>query len=48
MRANLKPARKSKGLTQQQMADKLGIKLRHYQKVEYAKIGGSLFMAVGR
>lgn len=41
MRENLKKARREAGLTQQQMADKLGITLRHYQKVEYAEIGGS-------
>lgn len=41
MREKLKEARREAGLTQQQMADKLGITLRHYQKVEYAEIGGS-------
>lgn len=41
MRANLKKARMEAGMTQQQMADKLGISLRHYQKIEYAEIGGS-------
>lgn len=41
MRENLKNARKAAGMTQQQMADKLGISLRHYQKIEYAEIGGS-------
>lgn len=41
MRENLKEARKEAGMTQQQMADKLGITLRHYQKIEYAEIGGS-------
>lgn len=34
MRENLKKARKEKGLTQQQMADQLGISLRHYQHIE--------------
>ena len=34
MRENLKRARKKKGLTQQQMADKLGISQRYYQKIE--------------
>ena len=34
MRENLKRARKEKGLTQQQMADKLGISLRYYQNLE--------------
>ena len=34
MRENLKRARKEKGLTQQQMADNLGISQRYYQKIE--------------
>lgn len=34
MRENLKTARKSAGLTQQAMADKLGISLRYYQQIE--------------
>lgn len=34
MRDNLKNARKAAGLTQQQMADKLGISLRYYQRIE--------------
>ena len=41
MRKNLKEARQKAGMTQQQMADKLGLSLRHYQKIEYAEIGGS-------
>ncbi len=41
MRENLKKARKEAGLTQQQMADKLGLTLRHYQKIEYAELNGS-------
>lgn len=41
MRENLKKARKEAGLTQQQMADKLGVSLRYYQKVEYAELGGA-------
>lgn len=41
MREKLKKARKEAGLTQQAMADKLGIGLRHYQKLEYAEINGS-------
>ncbi len=41
MRKNLQQARKDKGLTQQQMADMLGISLRHYQKIEYADLNGS-------
>ena len=34
MRENLKAARKSAGMTQQAMADKLGISLRYYQQIE--------------
>lgn len=34
MRENLKNARKAAGLTQQAMADKLGITLVYYQKIE--------------
>ena len=34
MRENLKNARKAAGLTQQQMAEKLGISLRYYQNIE--------------
>ena len=41
MRNNLKAARKAKGLTQQALADKLGLTLRHYQKIEYAEVSGS-------
>ena len=40
-RPNLKRARLDKGMTQQMMADALGITLRHYQKIEYAEINGS-------
>ena len=34
MRKILQKARKNAGLTQQQMADKLGISLRYYQNIE--------------
>lgn len=34
MRQNLKNARQKAGMTQQQMADKLGISLRYYQNIE--------------
>ena len=34
MRKNLKEARQKAGMTQQQMADKLEISLRHYQFIE--------------
>lgn len=42
MRENLKNARKAAGLTQQQVADKLGIKLRTYQDIEYGKTLGKI------
>lgn len=41
MRQNLKAARQSKGLTQQQMADYLNITLRYYQKLEAGESNGS-------
>lgn len=41
MRENLRRARKSAGLTQQAMADKLGIGLRHYKKIESGESLGS-------
>lgn len=34
MRHKLQTARKDKGMTQQQMADRLGISLNYYQKIE--------------
>lgn len=34
MRKNLKEARQRAGLTQQQIADRLGISLRYYQNLE--------------
>ena len=34
MRPNLKPARHTAGLTQQQVADRLGITLRYYKDIE--------------
>ena len=37
----LKKARKEAGTTQQQMADKLHLNLRHYQKIEYGELNGS-------
>ena len=39
-RKNLKEARRKAGMTQQQMADKLDLNLRHYQKIEYGEITG--------
>jgi len=44
MRKNLKEARQRVDMTQQQMADKLGINLRHYQKIEYGEF--HLFMQI--
>lgn len=40
MRENLKNARKEKGLTQQQVADQLGISLVYYQKIEQGSRAG--------
>jgi len=34
LRENLKKARQNAGLTQQNMADKLGISIRYYQNIE--------------
>lgn len=42
MRKNLKEARKSAGLTQQQMADRLDVGLRHYKKIESGETLGSI------
>ena len=44
MRENLKNARKAAGMTQQQMADKLGIGLRHYKYIESGKILGAIWI----
>lgn len=41
MRKNLKEARQKAGMTQQQMAERLNINIRHYQKIEAGEIGGS-------
>lgn len=43
-RENLKQARNEKGMTQQQVADHLGISLRHYQQVEYAEVIGAIWI----
>jgi len=40
MRENLRQARRDKGMTQQDIANELGITLRHYQKIEYANLRG--------
>jgi len=42
MRENLKNARKAAGLTQQAMADKLHVGLRHYKKIESGETLGSI------
>lgn len=42
MRKNLKEARVAVGMTQQQMADKLGVSLRHYKYMESGKIVGNV------
>ncbi|MBQ8087041.1 MAG: helix-turn-helix transcriptional regulator [Clostridia bacterium] len=41
MRKNLRDARVKAGLTQQAMADRLHIGLRHYQKIEKGESNGS-------
>ena len=41
MLENQRQARRDKDMTQQDMADELGITLRHYQKIEYANLKGS-------
>lgn len=41
MRENLQKARKQQKMTQQAIADKLGISLNHYQKIEYGILKGS-------
>ena len=41
MRKNLKEARKKACLTQQAIADKLNVGLRHYQKIESGTSNGS-------
>lgn len=41
VRKNLQQARKAAGMTQQAMADKLGVTLRYYQRIEYGESGGS-------
>lgn len=42
MRENLKSSRKAAGLTQQAMADKLHVGLRHYKKIESGETLGSI------
>lgn len=42
MRENLKNARKAAGLTQRQVAERLGITETHYQRIEYGKTIGKV------
>ena len=42
MRKNLKEARQKAGMTQQQMADKLGITVRAYQQIEAGEYQGKI------
>ncbi len=42
MRENLQRARKAAGLTQQAMAEKLEVGLRHYKKIENGETLGSV------
>lgn len=42
MRKNLKKARLEAGLTQEQMAEKLHVGLRHYKKIESGETLGSI------
>ena len=44
MREKLKKARREAGLTQQAMADRLGISLRHYQRIEKGTSHGTYEM----
>lgn len=44
MRKNLKEARQKVGMTQQQMADKLGISLRYYQNIESGSRTGDFIL----
>lgn len=42
MRKNLQTARKAAGLTQQEMADRIFVTLRHYKYIEAGKVNGSI------
>ena len=42
LRKNLKEARQKAGMTQQQMAERLDIGLRHYKKIESGETLGSI------
>ena len=43
-RETLKVARQAEGMTQQQVADKLGISLRYYQEIEDGEATGSIWV----
>lgn len=43
MRRNLRKARKTAGMTQQQLADKLGVGLRQYQRIEQGTSDGTFY-----
>lgn len=42
MRKNLKEARMAAGMTQQQLADRLNISLRHYKYIESGQVIGNI------
>lgn len=44
MRENLKKARREAGLTQQQMADRLGVGCRYYKSIESGERLGGIWM----
>ncbi len=44
MRRNLKEARQKAGMTQKEVAEKLGITEQHYQRIEYGKVTGKTAM----
>lgn len=44
MRMNLKQARTKAGWTQEKMAEKLGICLRHYKYIESGKVLGAIWI----
>ena len=44
VRENLKKARRDAGMTQQQVADKLGISLRYYQNIEIGSREGNFIL----
>ncbi len=44
MRKNLRKARREAGLTQQQLADKLGIDIRYYKSIESGERLGAIWI----